>query len=37
MLGDAWELMNQAQRLEFREHPDVLTLIEAAGESPALP
>jgi len=31
LLAVAWDLMTAEQRVSFREHPDVLALIEAAG------
>jgi hypothetical protein len=34
MLRVAWGLMTPEQRAAFREHPDVLSIAEAAGEEP---
>lgn len=31
MLAVAWDLMSDAQRQAFREHADVLAIVEAAG------
>jgi hypothetical protein len=36
MLLLAWDLMTAEQRRQFREHPDIAALIEAAGQSPSL-
>lgn len=33
MLRVAWEVMEEPQRAAFRDHPDILALAEAAGES----
>ena len=35
MLAVAWDLMTEEQRSALRQHPDVLAIIEAAGQSPA--
>ena len=32
MLAVAWNLMSSEQRTQFQEHPDVVAIIEAAGE-----
>lgn len=37
MLSVAWDLMTSEQRLRFRDHPDIIALIEAAGKSPLSP
>jgi hypothetical protein len=37
MFAIAWDLMTSEQRVQFREHPDMLALIEAAGNSSAAP
>ena len=37
MLAIAWDLMTTEQRVQLREHPDMLALIEAAGNSSAAP
>lgn len=37
MLAVAWDLMTEEQRSAFRQHPEVLAMIEAAGQSPAPP
>jgi hypothetical protein len=37
MLAIAWDLMTTEQRVQFREHPDMLALIEAAGNSSVPP
>lgn len=34
MLRVAWGLMTPEQRAAFREHPDILSIAEAAGEEP---
>jgi hypothetical protein len=34
MLRVAWELMTPEQQAAFREHPDLLSIAEAAGEEP---
>jgi hypothetical protein len=34
MLAVAWDLMTEEQRSAFRNHADVLAIIEAAGQSP---
>jgi hypothetical protein len=34
MLRVAWGLMTLEQRTAFREHPDILSIAEAAGEEP---
>jgi hypothetical protein len=34
MLRIAWGLMTPEQRAAFREHPDILSVAEAAGEEP---
>jgi hypothetical protein len=34
MLAVAWHLMTEEQRSAFRQHPEVLAVIEAAGQSP---
>lgn len=31
MLAVDWDLMNETQRQAFREHADVLAIVEAAG------
>ena len=37
MLQVAWDLMTEEQRSAFRQQPEVLAIIEAAGQSPAPP
>lgn len=37
MLDIAWSLMTPEQRIRFREHPEILALIEAAGGSSTPP
>jgi hypothetical protein len=37
MFAIAWDLMTTEQKVQFGEHPDVLALIEAAGNSSAAP
>ncbi|TCZ56641.1 hypothetical protein [Roseicella aquatilis] len=37
MLRVAWDLMTPAQRAEFRDHPDILAMAEAAGGTPDQP
>jgi hypothetical protein len=37
MLALAWEFMTAEQRHRFREHPNILALVEAAGELPLPP
>ena len=37
LLRVAWGLMTPGQRAAFRQHPDVLGVVEAAGGSPAQP
>jgi hypothetical protein len=37
MLAVAWELMTEEQRAGFCQDPDVLAIMEAAGQSPASP
>jgi hypothetical protein len=35
MLRIAWDLMTPGQRAAFCDHPDVLAIAEAAGETPS--
>jgi hypothetical protein len=35
MLRVAWDMMTPEQRAAFREHPDVLSIADAAGEAPS--
>jgi hypothetical protein len=37
MLAVAWDIMTNEQRVQFKEHPDIAALIEAAGQSPLPP
>ena len=34
VLAVAWDLMTTEQKFRFREHPDILALVEVAGASP---
>ena len=37
MLTIAWDLMTPEQRRQFREHADIVALVQAAGQSPVPP
>jgi hypothetical protein len=37
MLRVAWDIMTSEQRAAFREHADVLSIADAAGEAPSQP
>lgn len=37
MLRVAWDLMTPAQRAEFRDHPDILAMVESGGGAPGQP
>ncbi len=37
MLAIAWDTMSTEQRHQFREHADIVALMQAAGDSPLPP